>query len=246
MSPLSDGARAVLLDVEGTTTPLAFVTKVLFPYVREHLRAHLEQHAASDDYSSILERLGREHHASSLRGETPPAWVDGPTHARIASAVAFVEWLMDRDVKSTPLKELQGRIWEDGYRRGTLVGQVFPDVPPALRRWNNQSLTLGIFSSGSVLAQRLLFQHSSAGDLTRLLHAFFDTNIGAKMDPDSYRRIAQRLGRPVNTVVFLSDAPRELDAALEAGMPVRLVIRPGNAPFAADHDYVAIHEFGGL
>src|SRR5262245_6253786 len=120
VSPLSDGAKAVPLDVEGTTTPLAFVTKVLFPYVREHLRAHLEQLAASNDYATILERLGREHHASSQRGETPPAWVDGPTHARTASAVAFVEWLMDRNVKSTPLKELQDRIWEDGYRRGTL------------------------------------------------------------------------------------------------------------------------------
>jgi enolase-phosphatase E1 len=246
VSPLPAGADAVLLDVEGTTTPLAFVTKVLFPYVREHLRAHLEQHATSDDYASILGRLGREHHASLQRGETPPAWVDGPTHARIASAVEFVEWLMDRDVKSTPLKELQGRIWEDGYRQGALVGQVFPDVPPALRRWNDQSLNLGIFSSGSVLAQRLLFQHSSAGDLTRLLHAFFDTNVGAKIDPDSYRRIAQRLGRPVNGIVFLSDTPRELDAARAAGMPVRLVIRPGNAPSSPDHDHIAIHGFDGL
>ena len=120
------------------------------------------------------------------------------------------------------------------------------DVPPALRRWNDQSLTLGIFSSGSVLAQRLLFQHSSAGDLRRLLHALFDTNIGAKIDQDSYRRIAQCLGRPVNTILFLSDAPRELYAAREAGMPVRLVIRPGNAPFAAEHDYVAIYGFDGL
>src|SRR5262245_3389753 len=98
----------------------------------------------------------------------------------------------------------------------------------------------------SVLAQRLLFQHSSAGDLTRLLDAFFDTNVGAKIDPDSYRRIAQQLGRPVNAIVFLSDTPRELDAARAAGMPVRLVIRPGNVPSSPDHDYIAIHGFDGL
>ena len=114
--------------------------------------------------------------------------------AHLAGAVAFVEWLMDRDRKSTGLKELQGKIWEDGYRRGELVGQVFPDVPAALQRWRDQHVQVGIFSSGSVLAQQLLFRHSSAGDLTGLLQWYFDTRVGAKGEADSYRRIAQAVG----------------------------------------------------
>jgi enolase-phosphatase E1 len=235
------GVGGVLLDIEGTTTPLTFVTQVLFPYARAHLRSHLERHAASDIYVSILTRLRHEHRISSERNEAPPAWSDGSTDACIASAVAFVEWLMDRDRKSTPLKELQGLIWQAGYQRGALVGQVFPDVPLTLRRWQEQQVSACIYSSGSVLAQQLLFRHSSAGDLTPLLHSFFDTNVGAKIEPGSYRRIAQHLRRPAETIVFLSDSPCELDAARTAGMHVRLVIRPGNAPLLESHDYSAVH-----
>jgi enolase-phosphatase E1 len=241
VSPRPAGVGAVLLDIEGTTTPLAFVTQVLFPYARAHLRSHLDQHAASELHMSLLARLRQEHQVSLERDEAPPAWTDGPAGARVASAVAFADWLMDRDRKSTPLKELQGLIWEDGYQRGALLGQVFPDVPQALRRWRHQQLQACIYSSGSVLAQRLLFRYSSAGDLTPLLHSFFDTNIGAKIESGSYRRIAQHLGRPAGTILFLSDAPRELDAARDAGMHVRLVIRPGNAPLSGGEEYSAVH-----
>lgn len=243
MSARPVGVKAILLDIEGTTTPLAFVTEVLFPYVRAHLRAHLEQYVASDDYAPLLHRLREEHRLCQQRGETPPVWTEPTSDARIASVVAFVEWLMDRDRKSTPLKELQGLIWKDGYERGALVGQVFPDVPLALRRWRDQHLAVSIYSSGSVLAQQLLFRHSSAGDLTRVLHSFFDTTVGAKIEPDSYRRISQRLGLPVDAIVFLSDTPHELDAAGQAGMHVRLMIRPGNVPLPEGHHAGALHTF---
>jgi enolase-phosphatase E1 len=237
------GIGGVLLDIEGTTTPPTFVTEVLFPYARTHLRSHLEQFATSDNYASVLTHLRHEHRISLERHEAPPAWTDGSTDARIASVVAFVEWLMDRDRKSTPLKELQGLIWEAGYQRGALVGQVFPDVAPALRRWREQQVSACIYSSGSALAQQLLFRHSSAGDLTPLLHSFFDTNVGAKIEPGSYRRIAQRWQRLAETIMFLSDSPRELDAAGTAGMHVRLVIRPGNTPLPEGADYDTVHSF---
>src|SRR5262249_5857608 len=130
--------RAILLDVEGTTTPVAFVTDVLFPYARKHLRSHIEEHAGAAAYESLFARLRDEHESARRSGETVPPWTDEPLGARLASAVAYFEWLMDRDRKSTSLKDVQGRIWEDGYQHGELVGDVFPDVRPALQRWHAQ------------------------------------------------------------------------------------------------------------
>jgi enolase-phosphatase E1 len=228
---------AILLDIEGTTTPVAFVTEVLFPYARTHLRSYLAEHAGQPGHESLIARLRDEHahDATHPGGDAVPPWSDD------ASASAYVEWLMDRDRKSTALKELQGRIWEDGFRRRILIGEVFPDVRPALQRWHAQQRGAGIFSSGSVLAQQLLFRHSSAGDLTPFLRWYYDTTIGPKIDPDSYRRIATAINLPADACLFLSDMPRELDAARAAGMQVRLVIRPGNAPVPPSHGFTAIH-----
>ena len=130
-----------------------------------------------------------------------------------------------------------------GTHAASWSGSVFPDVPPALRRWHAQQLSVDIFSSGSVLAQQLLFRHSSAGDLTECLRSFFDTNVGTKGDPESYRRIAAHVQLTPDAVLFMSDATRELDAAREAGMQVRLVIRPGNAPLSQPSRYEVIHSF---
>jgi enolase-phosphatase E1 len=136
---------------------------------------------------------------------------------------------MDRDRKSTALKALQGRIWDEGFRAGLLRAPVYPDVAPALGRWNAGGVEACIFSSGSVLAQRLVFGHSSAGDLTPLLAAFFDTTTGPKREPDSYRSIAAVRGRAPTDWLFLSDTAEELDAARAAGMQTALVVRPGAA-----------------
>ena len=236
---MTPAARAILLDIEGTTTPVSFVTGVLFPYARRHLRSHLETHAEA--YESLLARVRDEHAADSSRSEAVPAWEEEPRSARLAAVAAYAEWLMDRDRKSTALKELQGRIWEDGYRRGELEGDVFPDVRPALERWYEQHRPVGIFSSGSVLAQQLLFRHSVAGDLTRLLRWYFDTRVGTKVDADSYHRIAAAAEIPAESFLFLSDVPNELAAARAAGMQVRLVVRPGNARVSADHGFEVIH-----
>lgn len=235
--PGSAETGAILLDIEGTTTPLAFVKEVLFPYARTNLRSHLDAHAGVDEYEQLFTQL-RDERMSTLRaGETVTPWADEPRSARLSSVAAYVEWLMDRDRKSPALKELQGWIWEEGYRRGELVGEVFPDVRLALHRWQKQDLPVGIFSSGSELAQRLLFGHSSAGDLTSFLRWYFDTRIGPKVDADSYRRIAESIGISARDILFLSDVSRELDAARAAGLQVGLVVRPGNPPVSSGHGY---------
>jgi enolase-phosphatase E1 len=228
--PAPSGILAVLLDIEGTTTPITFVSDVLFPYARRHLRMHLERHANDPEYERLFGRLRAEHASDRSGAEKPPPWVDAPREERLASAAGYTEWLMDRDRKSTALKELQGRIWEEGYRRGELVGEVFPDVPRALERWSSRQVQVAIFSSGSILAQQLLFRHSSAGDLTRFLSAYFDTTTGPKSDSASFQRIAAAMAVPPAAVVFASDVVRELDAARDAGMRTRLAVRPGNAP----------------
>ncbi len=225
-----DGIRAILLDIEGTTTPIAFVFDVLFPYARRHLRRHLDQHADSPEYDVLFGRLRDDHASDRSAGEPVPPWADAPPAARLDSVASYSEWLMDRDRKSTALKVLQGKIWEEGYARGELVGDVFADVPGALERWRAQDRQIGIFSSGSVLAQQLLFRHSAAGDLTRFLQWYFDTAVGTKTDSESYRRIADAMTIPAGAILFVSDVTGELDAARRAGMHTALSVRPGNKP----------------
>ena len=150
-----------------------------------------------------------------------------------------MHWLMDRDQKSTGLKSLQGKIWEEGYRAGDLKGQVYPDVPPALERWRRQGVDIAIFSSGSVQAQRSLFTNTTAGDLTPFIRAYFDTTTGPKTAPQSYARIAAALERSPSEVLFLSDVGAELDAALTAGMQTALCLRtPGSAPATDAHPVI--------
>jgi enolase-phosphatase E1 len=233
--------RAIILDIEGTTTPIAFVTTTLFPYARRHLREYLE--AGGDGASDAIARLRAGHQLESDR--SAPSWSDGSADARRDAAIAYVEWLMDRDRKSPALKDLQGRIWEEGYRRGELVGEVFPDVPVALERWHRAGIHTGIFSSGSVLAQQLLFRHSSAGDLTRYLRWHFDTAIGAKGEVESYARIASEVGAITGEILFVSDSVRELDAARASGMQTRLSERPGNA-VQPKHDHAVVRTFDDI
>jgi enolase-phosphatase E1 len=154
--------------------------------------------------------------------------------------------LMDQDSKDPELKELQGHIWEDGYTTGELVGRVFDDVRPALERWSSQAVAVGIFSSGSVLAQKLLFAHSNAGDLTPLLRWHFDTAVGRKTEPDSYLRIARAIGQAPTAILFVSDVVAELDAARTAGMQTALAIRPGNASQPAGHGHPPVTRFDEL
>ena len=228
--PLDDAhIRAILLDIEGTTTPVDFVHKVLFPYARANVTEFLEQHRASADVRTDIEGLRREYLGDERKDLDPPVWRENSSENELESVVAYAHWLMDHDRKSTPLKSLQGKIWEAGYHKATLLAEVYLDVPPAFARWHRQKREIAIFSSGSVLAQKLLFAHSNAGDLTPYIGAYFDTSTGAKSDAESYRRIAASLEHQPSQVVFVSDVVAELDAARRAGMQTLLCVRAERA-----------------
>src|SRR5262249_37428248 len=194
-----------------------FVYKVLFPYALAHARQFLEDHISSPDVLADLEALGKEHIADARQGLGPPMFDDKTPDAQIQSALAYMEWLTARDRKSPPLKSLQGKIWEAGYRSGQLRAEVFPDVPVALQRWRREGKKICIFSSGSVLAQKLLFAHSTAGDLTQHISGYFDTGTGSKTDAKSYQKIADAVETKPPESVFISDVPTELVAAKSAG-----------------------------
>jgi enolase-phosphatase E1 len=235
------GIRVVLLDIEGTTTPIAFVHDVLFPYARARTRTYLEDTPAADPtLNDAVAGLREEYARDAGRGEPVPLWKSDTRREELESLSRYVHWLMDQDRKSTPLKLLQGKIWERGYSNGELKGEVYPDVPAALERWAGSGVGVGIFSSGSVLAQRLLFANTNAGDLTRLLRWHFDTAVGAKVEAASYRAIVDALNIPSVHVLFVSDVVKELDAARAAGLQTALCVRaaPAQPPGTSDHPVV--------
>ena len=235
--------HGILLDIEGTTTPIHFVYQVLFPFARVHLGDYLRRNFDSEDLQRDLQML-REEHSKDLQQEAaPPEWLDEPVGKRVESVVRYVLWLMDRDRKSTGLKALQGRIWQEGYTRRELKSKVFADLPPALERWNRNKLDVRIFSSGSVLAQKLLFAHTEAGDLTGWLHGYFDTTVGPKTAAESYQSIAEEFHLSPPQVLFISDAVAELDAAKRAGLQTLLCVRPDNPRSSGPHVHAVIRSF---
>jgi enolase-phosphatase E1 len=227
VSPRADDSqiRVILLDIEGTTTPVDFVHKTLFPHASRMVESFLREHFAETEIQSLVAELRSQHQRDEGDGLEPPAWKEDTDALRLHSNVAYVKWLMGRDSKTTPLKMLQGKIWQEGYERGELHGEVYADVPRAFARWKQQGREIWIYSSGSVLAQQLLFRSTPAGDLTEYISGFFDTHIGAKTESDSYRRIAEVLGRSPVDVLFISDAIREVDAARLASMQAALCQR---------------------
>ncbi|TGX52446.1 acireductone synthase [Sphingomonas gei] len=193
--------QAILLDIEGTTSSIAFVAEVLFPYARTHLRDFVAAHP--DAVAPIL---------AEVPGDDPLA--------------TLLQWI-DEDRKATPLKTLQGMIWAQGYADGTLKGHVYPDTPEALRRWRGAGIPVHLYSSGSIAAQKLLFRNSEAGDLTPLLSGYFDTTSGPKREVESYATIAATLGLPPAVMLFVSDIRAETDAARTSGMDALLIARDG-------------------
>jgi enolase-phosphatase E1 len=238
--PAPERIRAILLDIEGTTTPTTFVYNVLFPYAAEEMNRFIERHFRDPATRPYLEQIREQRVADG--GPDRPAWREDSEKAYMDSLVAYARWLMERDSKITALKVLQAQIWEQGYATGELHGQVYPDVPPALRRWKAQGKRVDIYSSGSELAQKLLFQSTNFGDLTPLLNGFFDTRIGPKTDTQSYLGIARRISYNPQEVLFVSDSSKELEAARLAGMSTALAVRSdtrATLPF----DSSAIHSF---
>jgi len=232
----------LLVDIEGTTTPIAFVYDVLFPFVRAHLKDYLSHHLTSAVVRLDIELL-REEHAKDVANQLSPPPLSASADAEMESIVDYVHWLMDCDRKSTGLKSLQGKIWEEGYRSGALKSEVFPDVPGALQSWHNAGLKVAIFSSGSVLAQKLLFAHTNEGSLTQLIDAYFDTTTGPKTAANSYRRISSELQHDPKKILFISDVTAELEAATAAGMQTVLCVRPGNLTQSGLNDELVIRGF---
>jgi len=207
---------AVVTDIEGTTTPIAFVRDTLFPYAR----ARLETALASPEAAVIAAEV-----------------------AKMVPGVSVLDTLrhwMDEDAKVTPLKALQGLIWDAGYADGSLKGDLYPDVAPALRRWVRGGLRLYVYSSGSVPAQKLLFGHSVDGDLTPHFNGFFDTRVGGKREPESYDRICIGINVPPAEVLFLSDIEAELDAAAAAGLRTCQLLRPQDGTVASERHVTAV------
>jgi enolase-phosphatase E1 len=230
------GGRGILLDIEGTVAPIAFVADVLFPYARRELADYLARHWTEPSLAAVREQVARDAGAAGFA-----AWLPDVDEVVQREHLALhLDQLMDRDAKTTGLKELQGRIWEEGYAAGRLLSEVFPEVAPTLRRWADP-YDVRIYSSGSVTAQQVFFAHTSDGDLRPLLRGYYDTTTGPKREAASYTRIALDMQLPAEDIVFLSDVVAELDAAASAGMRTALAIRPGNVPVKAPGNHSVIH-----
>ncbi|HMM57416.1 MAG: acireductone synthase [Xanthomonadales bacterium PRO7] len=224
--------RAILTDIEGTTSSISFVKDVLFPFARERLPAFVETHADNPEVRHWLHEAAKE---------------AGIIYAEREEIIELLQHWIDEDRKATPLKALQGMIWDEGYRDGSFKAHVYPEVAAKLRVWKAQGVDLYVYSSGSVAAQKLFFGFSEAGDLTPLFSGYFDTETGPKREAESYRRIAAAIGKPANEILFLSDIAQELDAARAAGMRTTQLARPpvscpthGTHPCVHDFDAIAL------
>ena len=215
--------KAIVTDIEGTTSSLAFVKEVLFPYARANLAAYVRLNAAEPQVKKALEESCKE------------AGAELDTEQLITQ---LIQWI-DEDKKVTPLKSLQGLLWEAGYQAGAFKGHIYKDAAAHLKAWKAKGLDLYIYSSGSVHAQKLLFTHTEYGDLTPLFSGYFDTHIGGKKDRESYNKIAQQIGIPANQLLFLSDIKEELDAAKAAGFKTVWLTRDSTPDPQAEHTQIS-------
>jgi enolase-phosphatase E1 len=214
--------KAIVTDIEGTTSSLSFVKDVLFPYAKDHLADYVRCHAEEDAIVPLLNEV------RMMAGE----------ELSLERVIAqLLQWI-DEDRKATPLKALQGLIWEEGYHQGDFSGHIYADAKDKLERWRQQGIPIYVYSSGSVHAQKLLFGHTDYGDLTPLFHGYFDTRVGAKIEADAYRQIAQAIHYAPEEILFLSDIEAELDAARAAGMQTVWLLREGEMDANANHPQV--------
>ncbi len=214
--------RAVLTDIEGTTSSLSFVKEILFPYSKSKLKKFVAKHSHDPQVRNILAEVQEIERGDPVR--------------------TLIKWI-EEDRKITPLKELQGLIWEEGYRSGELKGHIYEDAYRKLLEWHKRGIPIYIYSSGSVKAQKLLFGHTQYGDLNYLFSGYFDTKVGNKKEPDSYRRIAKEIGLRPEEVLFLSDNPEEIRASAEAGMRVIRVAREGENELIEGFPYLQVRSF---
>ena len=215
--------KTIVTDIEGTTSSLSFVKEVLFPYSQKHMAEFVRRHGQDPAVRRELDEVRR---------------LSGKNLSEAETIEQLSRWIAE-DKKITPLKSLQGMIWEDGYKKGDFKGHMYEDAVRYLRQWRQTGIRLYVFSSGSVQAQKLLFAHTEYGDLTPLFSGYFDTAIGSKREADSYRKIAEAIGTAPRDTLFLSDVKEELDAARAAGMPTIWLVRDGAIDLQAAHRQVA-------
>jgi enolase-phosphatase E1 len=220
--------KAILTDIEGTTSSIDFVHQVLFPYASEKLPAFVREHQYDDEIAAILSDARAD-------AEAPDAKADELIEI-------MLRWIAE-DRKVTALKALQGHIWKHGYQNGDFTGHMYDDAVRYLRSWARHGIALYVYSSGSVAAQKLLFGHSDAGDLTPLFAAYFDTRIGHKREPRAYESIASRIGLSAQDILFLSDVAEELDAAANAGMQTIQLVRDDDVIVGR---HPVAHDFGEI
>ncbi len=232
--------KAILLDIEGTTTPIDFVHQTLFPFAKAKIGDYLRENfnALKDE----IEQLEIEYH-TDFKDQIYGRKFDENSPESVTN---YLEFLIEIDRKSTPLKSLQGKIWQKGYESGELLSEVFADVPKAFEKWKAEGKTIAIYSSGSILAQKLLFVYTQFGDLNPFISNYFDTNIGGKKESESYRKIAKSLSFLPAEVLFVSDVLAELDAASEAGLKTILSIREGNGIVRQPINHDAFASFDDL
>lgn len=214
--------KAIVTDIEGTTSSLSFVKDVLFPYARKHIGDYVRQHANEENIAAIIQDVCKE----------------AGTELDTDGVINQLEQWIDEDKKITPLKSLQGLLWEAGYKNGDFKGHIYDDAYVNLKKWQEAGKRLYVYSSGSVYAQKLLFGYTEHGDLNNLFSGYFDTNIGAKVELTSYRRIAEALEVWPGEILFLSDIKAELDAAKQAGMQTTWLVRDADVDANAEHKQV--------
>ncbi|XP_062090451.1 probable bifunctional methylthioribulose-1-phosphate dehydratase/enolase-phosphatase E1 1 isoform X1 [Humulus lupulus] len=239
--------RCIVLDIEGTTTPISFVSDVLFPYACDNVGRHLSatyDTAETKEDIELLRSQVQDDLEKGVSGAVPIPSYDAGKEKVIAALVANVEGMIKADRKITALKQLQGHIWRTGYENNELEGVVFEDVPTALARWHDSGIKTYIYSSGSRLAQRLIFGKTNHGDLRKYLSGFFDTTVGNKRETRSYIEITESLGvdKP-SEILFVTDVSQEAVAAKAAGLEVIISIRPGNGPLPENHGFKTVNSF---
>lgn len=219
----------LLLDIEGTTCPVSFVSDVLFPYASQQLEPYIEQHHKDADIKEILQSAIKEHNQDDnwLKGGSARGRLNDPNNDR-QSIGHYLKHLISIDKKSTALKDLQGRIWNNGYACGDIVSTLFPEVAICLNEWRSMNLTLAVYSSGSIEAQQLLYKYTPSGDLRPLFSHWFDTHTGPKKEAMSYSTICKQMQVQPSEVLFISDSTVECDAAQRAGVETMFSLREGN------------------
>lgn len=220
----------LLLDIEGTTCPITFVSDVLYSYAKEELSEFILNHRDQPSMQALLNETWKEWHndpdpASQNLLKAAHTDHDNTNHRAITQ---YLEHLISTDRKSTPLKDLQGKIWKEGYESGRIKTTLFPETTRMLRTWRDKGLQLAVYSSGSVTAQQLLFRYTNEGDIRSLFCGWFDTHTGNKKDADSYRLISEALNTAPSDITFISDSQAECNAAAEAGLSTLFSLRPGN------------------